>query len=411
MLDTIDVSALDTEDSLAYVSAVRRQQAWTDARLMQATARFAETREVVESRGIPGEEKLVPFGGDGSPLCGTQAPDDLGPDLRLSRHSAQRLIADSLDLMYRLTGVWMALRIGLIDTWRARMVAEATRELSAETAAAVEDEILGRINRLTRGQLRKTIDRIVARDVPETPQQAAETTAQGRRVDIDPTTDDHAEIYGLLGIADSQRLDARLDEIARLLAKVEPGSDESHDQRRARALGLLADPAAVADLERRAAGAEGDPKALPNTTFYLHLRPDQTADLERYGVLAFPTVSELVTASNVTVKPVIDLAHLEPSSGYQPSDSLREGVLLANATCVFPYCDYDARRCQLDHTIPYPRGQTEADNLGPMCLPHHLVKTHGRWRLQQPFRGIFVWLSPTGRVFVVDGRGTYVLAA
>lgn len=409
MLDTIDISTLDSDDCLAYVSAIRRQQAWTDARLMQATARFAETRDVVEPRGIPGEEKLVPFGGDGSPLCGTQAPDDLGPDLRLSRQSAQRLIADSLDLMYRLTGIWMALRIGLIDTWRARMVAEATRELSAETTLAVEQEILGRINRLTRGQLRKTIDRIVARDEPETPQQAAESAARGRRVDIDPTTDDHAEIYGLLGIADSQRLDARLDEIADLLALAHPDRDETHDQRRARALGLLADPAAVADLERRGAG--GDPKAMPNTTLYLHLRPDQTADLERYGVLAHPTVSELLSGSNVTVKPVIDLAHLEPSSGYQPSDSLREGIVLANPTCVFPYCDGDARRCQLDHSIPYPLGRTEADNLGPMCLQHHLVKTHGRWKLQQPFRGIFVWLSPTGRVIVVDGRGTHVLAA
>lgn len=108
LLDRIDVSRLDEDQVLSYVAAVRRQQAWTDAQLVQASARFAEVRDTLEPRGIPGEEKLVPYGGEGSPLCGTQAPDDLGPDLRLSRHSAQRLIADSLDLMYRLTPVWMA---------------------------------------------------------------------------------------------------------------------------------------------------------------------------------------------------------------------------------------------------------------------------------------------------------------
>jgi len=108
---------------------------------------------------------------------------------------------------------------------------------------------------------------------------------------------------------------------------------------------------------------------------------------------------------------VIDLAEPAPSGGDQPSDSLREGVVLTNPSCVFPYCQTDSRRCRIEHTIPYPRGQTDADNLGPLCQRHHLVKSHGRWRLRQPFHGIFVWLSPTGRVYTVDRRGTHVLAA
>ena len=47
------------------------------------------------------------------------------------------------------------------------------------------------------------------------------------------------------------------------------------------------------------------------------------------------------------------------------------------ATCPFPYYDASSRRSQLDHTIPYPHGPTEADNLGPPCPRHHYVKTHG----------------------------------
>ena len=144
---------------------------------------------------------------------------------------------------------------------------------------------------------------------------------------------------------------------------------------------------------------------------YAHVRSDGTADLERYGVLTLPSLRELLQGCQVTVKPVIDLAHLAPSTGYRPSDSLREGIILANPRCMFPFCNFDARKAQLDHSIPYPHGPTEADNLGPPCPKHHNVKTHGKWRLKQPFRGIFVWRSPTGGIYVTDGRETLSLAA
>jgi hypothetical protein len=161
LLERTDVSGLDAEQVLAYLAAVRRQQAWTDAQLVRAVARFAEARDGRESSGPP--EERIAFGGDGSPLCGSHTPDELRPDLRLGRDAARRLLADSLDLMHRLTAVWLALRIGLVDSGRARMVAEATRELSAETTTAVEQEILGRLHRLTPGQLQRTIDRIAPR--------------------------------------------------------------------------------------------------------------------------------------------------------------------------------------------------------------------------------------------------------
>jgi Domain of unknown function (DUF222) len=299
LLDALDISILDSDQALAYVAAVRRQQAWADARLIEAIARFAE------QRGETDGERLVRFGGEGCPACGPGVPAELATELRVSGEAAARLLADSLDLMHRLPRVWLALRLGLIDTWRARLVAEATRDLSAEAAATVQVEILGRIGRLTRHQLRATVDRLAARVDPEPAARAVETASDRRRIDVDPTIDDHAEIDGLLGIGDGQRLDARLDEIADLLDTVYPDRAESHDQRRTRALGLLADPIALEDLRRRAAGAEGDPRALPHTTLYVHLRPDQTFDLEGYSVVSLPTVAELLADSFVTVTPVI----------------------------------------------------------------------------------------------------------
>ncbi|MGH3498612.1 MAG: hypothetical protein ACRDP1_14210 [Nocardioidaceae bacterium] len=58
----------------------------------------------------------------------------------------------------------------------------------------------------------------------------------------------------------------------------------------------------------------------------------------------------------------------------------------------------------MDHIIEHPRGPTTVDNGAPECARHHRLKTHGRWKLTQPFNGIFVWKSPTGHIYLVDDR-------
>ncbi len=45
-------------------------------------------------------------------------------------------------------------------------------------------------------------------------------------------------------------------------------------------------------------------------------------------------------------------------------------------------------------------------NYGPMTTPHHRLKTHGRWQVQQPFPGIYVWRDPHGAFYLVDNTGT-----
>ncbi len=47
-----------------------------------------------------------------------------------------------------------------------------------------------------------------------------------------------------------------------------------------------------------------------------------------------------------------------------------------------PGCRRRAVTCDLDHTIAWPTGSTEASNLGPLCRRHHRLKTHFRFDLQ-----------------------------
>ena len=68
-------------------------------------------------------------------------------------------------------------------------------------------------------------------------------------------------------------------------------------------------------------------------------------------------------------------------------------------TCRFPGCDEPAQLCDIDHTIAYPTGPTQASNLKCLCRKHHLLKTFGGWRDQQWPDGTVVWTSPHGQTY------------
>jgi hypothetical protein len=82
-----------------------------------------------------------------------------------------------------------------------------------------------------------------------------------------------------------------------------------------------------------------------------------------------------------------------------PGAELAAWVHARDQTCRFPGCPRPAIRCDLDHTRDWlVGGPTQADDLGPLCEPHHLLKhdPDSGWTLTQPSPGHFVWTSPTG---------------
>ncbi len=104
-LAAADVDELDDEATLQFLAAVRRQSAWTEAMQLRGAARFAELRGEIVPSPVRGAERLVPIGGVGTPQVGSFTADELSPVLRMSRQSAYALIADALDLKYRLPGL------------------------------------------------------------------------------------------------------------------------------------------------------------------------------------------------------------------------------------------------------------------------------------------------------------------
>ncbi len=159
---------------------------------------------------------------------------------------------------------------------------------------------------------------------------------------------------------------------------------------------------------------------LPTLTLYLHLHADTLSRgngvirCEDLGPLSALYLRDFLGPhAIINLKPVIDPAGLAPVDAYEIPDRHREALHLRTPADVFPYAPNTSRRKQADHTKPYRSkahggapGQTSLDNLGGMTQFHHRVKTHGRWQLQQPFPGIYLWQSPHGSIFLVDHTGT-----
>jgi hypothetical protein len=85
---------------------------------------------------------------------------------------------------------------------------------------------------------------------------------------------------------------------------------------------------------------------------------------------------------------------------YTPSPALARYIRGREPVCRMPGCTRPADACDLDHTVPHPRGATTPHNLGPLCRRHHNMKTHHRWRLtnHEPGTGppTYTWTTPAG---------------
>ncbi|HIW28878.1 MAG TPA: hypothetical protein H9987_02540, partial [Candidatus Luteococcus avicola] len=264
--------------------------------------------------------------------------------------------------------------------------------------------------------------------------------AERERRHVDFRDDDSEGLLGtvdaVLDKPDQRDLEAQVARLASILRRA--GVQDTEDGIRARALGMLANPAlalqmlqaslldeptfpgfvegSACDLKGRLGHACGtitvDPeKLLPTAKIVVHLT-DTTAKtgqgiarIEGIGPALGGWLKDLLGDRKISVRPVLDTAALCPVDSYEVPDRMRETVEQRNPFEVFPWSTKRASRCDLDHTVPFDHdgtpGQTRPDNLGPLGRRAHRAKTHGRWRVEQVTPGCYLWRSPEGFVYLV----------
>ncbi len=121
-----------------------------------------------------------------------------------------------------------------------------------------------------------------------------------------------------------------------------------------------------------------DPKKLlPPATLYVHLSEDSfargqsgVARFEGVGPITVTQVREFLLHTNVTIKPVIDVATQKPVDGYETPESMSEALHLRNPRDVFPHGTNTGRH-RTKTTPPPTCHPTKAD--------HRARPTWGTW--------------------------------
>ena len=369
-------------------------------------------------------ERPVRLGPDGTPLVGEFLPLEIAALKRISVTAATWLIRDLLTLRHRHPLWWHAALAGRIPVYRAcQLATEVARwNLTSDQAATVDNlvnDCLGVVS------WRRVIERTRAAVIEVAPDAFCDTSARARaeRYVRKHHTDDPTVglITARVNTSDAIFFDAMIDRIADLLADQDDHSNQAKDVRRAAALGVLATPARAALMLTEAAGHPGpvpatDPRLLPSATVYVHVHDERLTTghgpvrAEDLGPLHVQQLADLLGHTRITLTPVIHLGGAEEAvDAYDIPHRIRHQVLLRDRYEVFPYSTRNARRQDLDHTIPYQPGrpdQTRPSNLGPLSRKAHRAKTAGAWHLDQPRPGTFWWQSPHGRRYRVSPHGT-----
>ena len=447
-----EMSALEVRETLLEAAAERRQADRSEARLLALAVQIVHLHPVDDKTctatwnpSASLDEEPEPVAGTGTPLVAERAVEELGAALDISYHSALGLVSDSLELRYRLPRLWALVQDGKLQAWKARKVAQQTTHLGAEAVAFVDAQaaIAGGKNRIT-ANLAGLVHEALIRLEPEKARAREEAAQQRREVQFDFSGDEidgvgSAILYARMDLVDGLDLDGAVTDLADHLGRL--GDDSPLDERRARALGLLAHPQQVLDL----AGAEpSQPDSSTTTktptgtrtglaqwattstristtaaaTIYLHLdaedlrRHTQDGDLtpgtvEKLGVASLQVIATwLQRTRGITIKPVLEMNRADAVDAHDPPAWMRDLVILRDGHCVFPGCTIDARRCDQDHIEPYipidqggPPGQTSPANLACLCRRHHRLKTFTGWDYQRTRPGTYAWTNPHGLTY------------
>jgi len=365
----------------------------------------------------------IPLAGTGAPLVSEFAAIELIAALELSPESGRDYLGKVLELGWRLPQIRAAVLQDRCPAYKALRVADLTRALSEDAAWFVDTQLSFAIGTCTWAQVERLVEEAVIRFDPDLAEHRRNQNADRRRFDIHLDQCHHGLVLtdGLLDAADAADLDAAITRRARHLGEL--GSEDSLDVRRSVAAGELARADLVLDLHVVDQQTGEITKTVPGRKVELHLHLSDAAIVNgtldadgavgRWADARSPISAEQVRTwcaqpgTTITVRPVIDLAGHVPVDSYEIPGRHKTQARLRDHTCRFPYCTQRAGRCDLDHAQPHRKGGTTCPcNLVPLCRKHHRAKTHSEWRYVVIDPGVYLWLSPNGRHWLVDHRGT-----
>ncbi|WP_431805223.1 DUF222 domain-containing protein [Microbacterium sp. bgisy203] len=333
------------------------------------------------------------------------AAADVGARVRLSDNQVRGRAHRAATLSTRTPLLWERSVTGAVSEANvaiAYSLATTLPDDDPDAWAAFDSAIHLAATTLTPGRFRQRARAARERAHRESATERHTRAAADRRVDVDPAVDGMAYLTALIPAAQALAIDAHLDEAARDLASAD---DETRTKAQLRA------DAFVDLLTRQPEGPGSRIGATVHVTIpalALVGRADEPATLAGYGPIDLDTAREMAGGVDCITRVLTDpftgtVLDVERRSYRLPAD-LKRFLRVRYPTCVFPGCLRPSSDCDMDHRKRWTDGgSTSAENIGPLCPPHHRVEDETLWRSQRdPDTGTLRWTSPSGFVAYVD---------
>ena len=355
------------------------------------------------------------------------AADRIAVEHNLTTSRAGSLLGKSMSVQ-RCTRVWNVLMYGGMSAAVALRIADELEHVVDEgKLLEIQDRILalclkeGKCVRWSSGMTRK-LHRIISQVDRAALKRDDEDSKNKRDVSMWPSTPASSNIMATLPALDAEAVWSSIDALASSWATME-NDTRTAAERRADALVQM-----VTGIDKRPEGDRtpiGHQMCSPNITLVADMevgaarqrayaakgsstreRLDELLASARSARLSTMPLraDELGTNLEGTIAQLSELVgRLGEETTYKPSAALRRLVAARDGTCRFPGCQVSARRCDLDHVIPFDHndplrgGLTREDNLIALCRHHHRDKTHNDTNYR---------LLPDGTVEVVFANGT-----
>jgi hypothetical protein len=253
-----DLTTLSTADLLESAAEHRAEANRAEARLLEHAQIFADRyhpttcpprpgRHAYAGHGREGRERGIVLGGDGCPEIAEFAPAEFGVMLGVSTGAAAAYIGQALALRHRFPHIWAKVQAGAATPWRACKIATACLDLSEDAAAAVDKRLARIVDTVTPHRLENIVKAAKAHADPEAARAEAEQKARERGVYVG-RSDEHGTktIYVRAASGDVIRFDATIASIAEALKVL--GDTTNLRSRRAKAIGIIADPRYTEEL-------------------------------------------------------------------------------------------------------------------------------------------------------------------
>jgi hypothetical protein len=378
-LDAFEMSESGRVDALV---ALQQLSGWVEAQSLRLMAAMADAAEPYEAEFVA---------------------DQIACALQLSPGTAAARLDLAASLLARLPATLAAVESGALTVRHAQVLLDETRNLPGDLVTEVERRVLAKAPGKTVAGFRALIKRAVLAVDPRDAEARHRAAAEQRRVCHRPVEDGMAEIWALLPADAAAALMTRLNAEADRLRAVDrtTGEVRTADQRRADALAALAaqglaDPTLPAWHGRRPAVQV---TVAASTLLGLD---DQPGELEGYGPIPADMARNLAADPTGTWRRLItDPAGRLLDYGtttYRPPQDLADFVIARDRRCRFPGCRLPARRCDIDHQVPFrqPGGVTAPRNCQVLCEHHHRLKHEAGWTVSGDPAGELQWTTPTG---------------